>query len=121
VLVADDDRDIRTLIAFDLQEAGFEVVEVVDGADAVAAMETGGPFDALVVDMMMPRLTGLDVCRRVRSHADGADLPIVMVTARAGDEDREAAREAGVTEYVTKPFSPGVLGEVLARLVGPAH
>jgi DNA-binding response OmpR family regulator len=115
VLVIDDDPGVRTVleIAFD----AWSVVAVADGLEALAVLEDDA-FDALVVDVMLPRLDGFAVVAEVRASPRHADIPVVMLTARAAERDHVRAFEAGADAYVTKPFDPdavlGVLGEVLA-------
>jgi two-component system response regulator MprA len=110
VLVADDDRAIRESLARALQLEGYEVVAVVDGVEALARVRRGG-FDALVVDVMMPGVDGLAVCRVLR--AEGDRTPVLMLTARVETPDRVAGLDAGADDYLPKPFE---LDELLARL-----
>ncbi|RYB93795.1 response regulator transcription factor [Nocardioides oleivorans] len=102
VLVVDDDATVREVVVDYLRNAGHQVHEAVDGAgalDAVHRVET----DLVVLDVMMPGLDGLEVCRRLRRHSD---VPIVLLTALGGEQDRVVGLEIGADDYVTKPFSP---------------
>ena len=110
VLVAEDDRSVRESLRRSLRFNGFDVAAAVDGADALASISRARP-DALVLDVMMPRLDGLEVCRILR--AGGDDLPILALTARDAVADRVAGLDAGADDYLTKPFA---LEELLARL-----
>src|ERR1700730_7464966 len=105
VLVADDDEDILTLVALRFRRSGLEVIVARDGEEALELIETRAP-DVAVLDIAMPRLTGLEVVRRLRSSEATKDLPVVLLTARAAEKDIELGLEAGADEYITKPFSP---------------
>ena len=105
VLVADDDEDILTLVALRFRRSGLEVILARDGEEALELIQTRAP-DAAVLDIAMPKLTGLEVVRRLRDSEATRTLPIVLLTARAGDKDVELGLEAGADEYITKPFSP---------------
>jgi len=105
VLVADDDEDILTLVALRFRRSGLEVILARNGEEALELINTRAP-DAAVLDIAMPKLTGLEVVRRLRSSDATKDLPIVLLTARAGENDVEVGLDAGADEYITKPFSP---------------
>ncbi|MHB1129637.1 MAG: response regulator, partial [Ilumatobacteraceae bacterium] len=102
ILVADDDRDILDLVTFVLTHAGYEVVSVVDGSEAIAALETDPPRLA-ILDVMMPGLSGIDVLRRVRKNDVIKDMMIILLTVQGSDSDVAAGFAAGASEYVTKP------------------
>ncbi len=112
ILLADDDEDIREIVAFKLAAAGFAVTTVDDGARALAAARAG-PADLVVLDVTMPGLSGIEVCRTLRAEPATADLPIILLTARAQEGDVEVGLEAGADDYVVKPFSPR---ELVARV-----
>jgi len=105
VLVADDDEDILTLVALRFRRSGLEVILARNGEEALELINTRAP-DAAVLDIAMPKLTGLEVLRRLRSSEATKDLPIVLLTARAAENDVEVGLDAGADEYITKPFSP---------------
>lgn len=109
VLVADDDADLRALVGFTLTQAGFEVCTATDGAKAIEAFAREAPGFVLL-DVNMPQLNGLEVCRRIRQ---ASRVPIMMLTVRDGEDDLVAALDAGADDYVRKPFSPRAL---LARV-----
>ncbi len=117
VLVVDDDVTVREVVVSYLRAAGHTVVEAADGAEALRAMRSD-PADLLVLDLMMPGIDGLEVCRRLRATTD---VPIIMLTALGAEVDRVVGLESGADDYVTKPFSPRELVlrvEALLRRVG---
>jgi DNA-binding response OmpR family regulator len=103
VLVVDDDTTVAEVVVGYLERAGHAVVSVADGPSALDAVRTAPP-DLIVLDLMLPGVDGLEVCRRVR--AEHPDLPVIMLTALGEEEDRIAGLEVGADDYVTKPFSP---------------
>lgn len=105
ILVAEDDADLRSLVAFKLASRGHDVVQVVDGAEALASVRSHRP-DVVVLDITMPGVSGLDAARQIRDDPALSDLPIIMLTARAGSADVEAGLDTGADDYVIKPFSP---------------
>jgi len=112
ILVAEDDRDIADLIALYVRKAGWEA-HVEGAGDAALAYARRSPPDLAILDVMLPGLTGLEVCRALRADAATARLPIIMVTARAEESDRIAGLDLGADDYVAKPFSPN---ELVARI-----
>jgi DNA-binding response OmpR family regulator len=100
ILLVDDERAIQTLLSYPLQKDGYEVVCASDGREALARFDDG--FDLVVLDVMMPRLDGLEVCRRLRAQST---VPIIMLTARAEEVDKVVGLELGADDYITKPFS----------------
>ena len=105
VLVADDDADIRDLVAFKLEQAGLEVVAVEDGQAALEQARARQPTLA-VLDVSMPGLSGIDVCRMLRADPATSGMLIIMLTARVQEQVVEGGFSAGADDYVTKPFSP---------------
>jgi DNA-binding response OmpR family regulator len=105
VLVADDEEDIRALVAFRLQRAGYDVITAANGEEALLLATTRLP-DLVVLDMMMPKATGLEVTRSLRGQDTTKDIPVILLTARAQEADVASGFEAGVDDYVKKPFSP---------------
>jgi two-component system response regulator MtrA len=106
VLVADDDPDIRELVRFKLEQAGHDVVAVADGDAAVAAATDGEPFDLAILDVMMPRRSGLEVCEVLRADEATRGLPVLLLTAKAQERDVEQGFAVGADDYIVKPFSP---------------
>jgi two-component system alkaline phosphatase synthesis response regulator PhoP len=112
ILVAEDDPDIASLLAHYLRKAGFEADVVASGREVVPRIRKTPP-DLLLLDLMLPGVDGLEVCRAVRADQNTASIPIIMVTAKGEESDRIVGLELGADDYITKPFSPG---EVVARV-----
>jgi DNA-binding response OmpR family regulator len=112
ILVADDDDDVRDLVAFRLQRAGFEVVEARDGQEALRLARERVP-DLCLLDVMMPRLDGYELTRELRSSQGLDGIPIVLLTASVQDAAVSKGFEAGADDYIKKPFSPQ---ELLTRV-----
>lgn len=116
VLVADDDQDIRDLVAFKLENAGYSVIAVADGEEALQAVLEHRPQLA-ILDVMMPGLSGLDVLRTIRADESLADTRVILLTARARDVDVDAGFSTGADDYLTKPFSPRELVHRVGRVL----
>ncbi len=112
VLVVEDERDIRDLVVLHLGQAGFRCRTATGGLEALREVRAAAP-DLIVLDLMLPGLDGLDVCRRLRGDPATAAIPIVVLTARADEVDRVLGLELGADDYVVKPFSPK---ELVARV-----
>lgn len=105
ILLAEDDPDIRHLVAYKLGRCGFRIEAVADGLAALRAVRLAVP-DLAILDVQMPKLSGIDVCREMRAGRDTAHVPILILTARTRPQDLDRAFAAGATDYVVKPFSP---------------
>lgn len=117
VLVADDDEDIRSLVTFRLERSGYEVVQAADGEEALRLAVERTP-DLAILDVMMPKLTGYEVTRRMR-EAEGTDgIPVILLTARVQEADVERGFEAGADDYIRKPFSPQELRARVQAILG---
>jgi DNA-binding response OmpR family regulator len=112
VLVVDDIADNVKLLTYDLMDEGYEVEVAYDGPQALAAAKSGKP-DVILLDVMMPGMDGIEVCRRLRADRELRDTPVIMVSARDADEDVVRGLDAGADDYVTKPFEMRI---VLARV-----
>ena len=112
ILVVDDELSIRELVSFNLEKAGFLVESLDDGLKALEYLKKSPP-DLVVLDLMLPGMDGLDVCRKVRQMEKTKFLPVLILTARAGEIDRVVGLEIGADDYLTKPFSPR---ELVARV-----
>lgn|SRR5512145_1683980 len=114
-LVVDDSAVIRELIAVNLELEGFEVTTADDGESALEIANDVRP-DVITLDVMMPRMTGFEAVERLREDSGTATIPVVMVTGRAQAADLARGKEVGVDAYLTKPFEPAELIEVVTRL-----
>jgi len=128
ILLVDDEVDTFEVLGFKLREAGFEPIAAMDGRSALAKARSERPA-LIVLDLMLPEIDGLDVCRLLKRDPATATIPIIMLTAKAAETDRIVGLEIGADDYVTKPFSPRELvlrvKKLLARARGaadmPAH
>jgi DNA-binding response OmpR family regulator len=120
ILVVEDDPDIAALVTRYLDKAGFISERVASGRDALTAISARPP-DLLVLDLMLPHVDGLDVCRVVRGNESTAGLPIIMLTARADESERIVGLELGADDYLAKPFSPNELVARVRALLRRAH
>src|SRR5690606_9265317 len=121
IVVVEDEPDLAHLIAFHLERGGFEVNTIADGLQALQAVRKNPP-DLLILDLMIPGIGGLDLARRLRVDPKTANLPILMLTARAEETDQVTGLAAGADDYMTKPFSMKVLlarVDALLRRTGP--
>ena len=112
ILIVEDEKPIRDMIAFGLRRAGFIVTEAEDCSEARLRIADARP-DLMLVDWMLPDQTGLELTRSIKRNKETQDLPIILLTARAEEQDKVAGLEGGADDYVTKPFSPR---ELLARI-----
>ena len=112
ILVVEDETALLALLRYNLESAGFDVREAADGEEALLAAAEETP-DLVILDWMLPRISGIEVCRQFRRNRATQDVPILMLTARGEETDKLRGFESGADDYVTKPFSPG---ELLARV-----
>ena len=112
LLLVEDEPALAQMLSYNLDKAGFEVKLAADGEQALTMLAEARP-DLVVLDWMLPGVSGLEICRQLRRRNDTADLPIVMLTARGEETDRLRGLETGADDYVTKPFSPM---ELIARI-----
>lgn len=113
VLAVDDDELVRDLVRLKLGQAGFEVTTAADGPEGLELARDGG-FDLILLDVMMPRMSGVEVCRRLRDHGPTRSTPVALLTLRSREADVEQGFAAGADDYIVKPFSPR---ELLSRVV----
>jgi DNA-binding response OmpR family regulator len=117
VLVVDDYRPVRSLCRVSLEEAGFRVLEAENGEQALASVQTERP-DAILLDIMMPGISGWEVTAALLAERSTDEIPIIFISARTEPSDRIRAYELGAQAYVTKPFDPDVLAETVATVLG---
>jgi DNA-binding response OmpR family regulator len=120
VLVADDEAHIGRIIKIKMEQGPFRVSLAFDGQEAVDILEQEDPVDAVVLDLMMPRLSGLDVLEKIRATDKLREIPCIILTAAGQEEYEREARKSGATAFLTKPFSPKKLYALIARLTGVA-
>jgi phosphate regulon transcriptional regulator PhoB len=116
ILVVDDEPDVVHLIEYNLKAAGFDVISAADGEQALKKARSGNP-DLIILDLMLPEVEGLEVCKILRRDVSTSAIPIVMLTAKASETDRVLGLELGADDYVTKPFSPRELVLRVKRLL----
>ena len=110
ILIVEDEQPIRKLLEYNLKLSGYETISAADGETAIKLVESEKP-DLIVLDLMLPKLDGIEVCKRLRSK--GSNIPIIMLTAKGDEFDKVHGLEIGADDYMTKPFSPR---EVVARI-----
>ena len=112
ILVVEDESALVEILRYNLEKEGFDVAVAVDGEEAMAAINDQPP-DLVVLDWMLPLVSGLEICRQIRRKTETRDLPVIMLTARGEEADRVRGLEVGADDYVSKPFSPS---ELIARV-----
>ncbi len=108
ILIAEDERDIRELVNFSLQFGGFAVVQAANGAEAVDQAQKELP-DLILMDVRMPKMTGYEACRQMKSMPELRDIPVVFLSAKGQETEIQTGLEAGAEEYILKPFAPDEL------------
>lgn len=116
ILIAEDEPDIRDLIALTLNFSGFDVVIAVDGEEALKYAQNE-EFDLILLDVRMPRMSGYEVCRQLRQLPATKDVPIVFLSAKGQETEMQAGLDAGADEYILKPFAPSKLAVDLKRIL----
>jgi len=116
ILTFDDSSSIRQLVRFTLAEAGYQVIEAVDGRDALAKLTV--PVNLIVTDLNMPNLDGIGLIREVRAKATYRGIPLLMLTTESQDAKKQAGKSAGATGWIVKPFSPQQLLAVIRKVLG---
>jgi len=108
ILIAEDERDIRDLVAFTLRFAGHEVYAASNGEEAVEMAPKVNP-DLILMDVRMPRMTGYEACKAIKANPDIKDIPVVFLSAKGQESERQQGLDAGAEEYLLKPFAPDQL------------
>ena len=116
VLVVDDEADVLLLCRVNLEFEGYDVVEAADGEQAMEKVASERP-DVILLDVMMPKMDGWQVLAALKANAETADIPVVMLTAKVQDQDQIRGWSGGAAEYITKPFSPLALSQVLEEVL----
>ena len=117
ILIVEDEPDVVDLVRYHLRRAGFDVLTALNGPAGLETATQSRP-DAIVLDVMLPQMTGIEVCKALRNANETADIPILILTAKAEITDRIAGLELGVDDYITKPFSPRELLRTVEKILG---
>ena len=117
IMTVDDSASIRQMVSFTLRQAGYQVVEAVDGKDALAKL-AGSTVHMMLTDLNMPNMDGLELIRRVRANPTCKFIPIVMLTTESQVEKKQAGKAAGATGWIVKPFEPDQLLAVVKKVLG---
>ncbi len=117
ILVAEDETDIRELVAFSLESiGGFQVVKAKNGAEAVAMAQAEVP-DLILMDVRMPRMTGVEACAKLKTIPETKDIPVVFLSAMGQEQEIQQGMDVGAVEYILKPFAPDVLMEKVRKIL----
>ncbi len=119
VLVVDDSGVLRNIIVFNLKKAGYEIGQAVDGEDGLEKMMSFNP-DMIILDLMMPRLDGFGVLSKKSDQEEIKDIPVIVLTAKGGEDDKDKAMSLGAYDVLTKPFSPKQLLTSVKEVIGDA-
>jgi two-component system, OmpR family, alkaline phosphatase synthesis response regulator PhoP len=112
ILIVDDEQDIADLVSYNLEREGYATIKAYDGRDVLKTVKTQKP-DLIILDLMLPHMNGMDICRAIRANPETSNLPIIMLTAKSDEVDKIIGLEIGADDYVTKPFS---VKELIARV-----
>ena len=116
ILIADDELRLRKVVVLHLKKQGFIVAEANNGKKALEIIDDFNP-DIIILDVMMPEKDGIDTCREIRKNEKFKDTPIILLTAKSGEDDIDTGLKAGANEYITKPFSPKLLIQKINGLI----
>ena len=116
VLTVDDSPSVRKMVEFSLKAKGYVMGAAGDGQEALEVM-ANDPFDAIILDVNMPRMNGLEFLEKVKSDENYSSIPVIMLTTEGQDEDRDKAMALGATAYIVKPFKPSQLLDLLAEII----
>ena len=105
ILIADDEPNQLELMSFNLSNAGYSIIQATNGKEAIELIENHSP-DLIILDWMMPKMSGIDVCRTLRSRSETKQIPIIILSARSEDSDKSLGLDTGADDYISKPFSP---------------
>jgi len=117
ILTADDSNSVRQMINFTLKQAGYDIIEAVDGKDALLKIKSSA-INMLITDLNMPNLDGIELIRRVRAIPEYKFVPIIMLTTESQADKKMAGKEAGATGWIVKPFNPEQLIAVVKKVIG---
>lgn len=117
IMTVDDSASIRQMVSFTLRESGYQVIEAVDGRDALSKLN-GTPIHMLLTDLNMPNMDGIELIRNVRANSSFRFIPIIMLTTESQAEKKQEGKTAGATGWIVKPFKPGQLLAVVKKVLG---
>lgn len=117
IMTVDDSTSVRQMVSFTLQEAGYQIIEAVDGTDALSKMN-GASVHMLFTDLNMPKMDGIELIRNVRSNPACKFIPIIMLTTESQSEKKQQGKEAGATGWIVKPFKPEQLIAIVKKVLG---
>lgn len=120
VMLVDDSDVLRKITAFNLKKNGYEVVEATNGEEAIQKLGEGVKPDLMLLDIMMPKMDGFTVLKKLKENDEWKDIPVIVLTAKGGEEDEQTAMSLGATKVMTKPFSPVQLIQEVKKVIGDA-
>ncbi|MEI6863674.1 MAG: response regulator, partial [Candidatus Omnitrophota bacterium] len=120
ILIVDDEKQLVSLVRLHMEMSGYEVLSASDGEEALAVANRDKP-DLMILDLMLPKIDGWEVCKRLRAESKSGDIPVIMLTARSETEDKLKGFECGADDYMTKPFSPRELVARVKRVLARAE
>ena len=118
IMIVDDSVSMRQMVSFTIRNAGYNVVEAVDGQDALAKLNGGSDVGMIITDLNMPNLDGIGLIKNVRTRPNYKFIPIVMLTTESQDSKKQEGRQAGATGWIVKPFRPDQLLGVVKKVLG---
>ena len=117
IMTVDDSTSVRQMVSFTLKQAGYEVVEAVDGRDALAKMNNGHSISMVITDLNMPNMDGIELIRQLRALPGSKFIPIIMLTTESQDSKKQEGKSAGATGWIVKPFKPEQLVAVVKKVM----
>jgi len=120
VMLVDDSDVLRKITVFNLKKHGYEVVEATNGEEAIQKLSEGVKPDLMLLDIMMPKMDGFTVLKKLKESDEWKDIPVIVLTAKGGEEDEQTALSLGATKVMTKPFSPVQLIQEVKKVIGDA-
>ena len=117
IMTVDDSASVRQMVRFTLEEAGYKVIEAVDGKDAITKL-SGTPVQLVITDLNMPNMDGIELIKGVRQKSDHRFVPIIMLTTESQDSKKQEGKQAGATGWIVKPFKPDQLKAVVKKVIG---
>ncbi len=120
VMLVDDSAVLRKITVFNLKKSGYDVIEATNGEEALEKLKEGIKPDLMLLDIMMPKMDGFTVLKKLKENDEWKDIPVIVLTAKGGEDDERTALSLGATQVMTKPFSPVQLVQEVRRVIGDA-